>query len=142
MVLQPSNSTGTIYLMRGPEVLSQLLGTSAPPVLASAPQALQHGSGNTVLTLSGSNFLPGVAAFWNGSYRTTTLMDSTHITIDVPYNDQLSPGSATITCSNPGSAASVLIATECLCAPAAMCARNAHESEARLIWRYYIDPLR
>lgn len=37
------NSTGTIYLMRGPAVLSQLLGTSAPPVLAGAPQALQHG---------------------------------------------------------------------------------------------------
>jgi hypothetical protein len=106
------NSNGTIYLMRGPAVLPQLLGTSTPPVLAGVPQAIQHGSGNTVLTLTGSNFLPGVAAFWNGSYRTTTLVDSTHITMDIPYTDLLSSGSAAITCSNPGSTASSSIAIE------------------------------
>jgi hypothetical protein len=102
------NSTGTIYLMRGPAVVPQLLGTSTPPVLASAP-TLQHGAGNTVVTLNGSNFLPGVAAYWNGSYRTTKLIDSTHITIDITYNDVLSPGSGTITCSNPGSSTSAPI---------------------------------
>ncbi len=31
--------------------------------------------GNTLLTLTGSNFLPGVAVTWNGSYRTTTIVD-------------------------------------------------------------------
>jgi hypothetical protein len=102
------NSTGTIYLMRGPAVVPQLLGTSTPPALAGAP-TLQHGAGNTVVTLSGSNFLPGVAAHWNGSYRTTKLIDSTHIAIDVTYNDLLSPGSAIITCSNPGSSTSAPI---------------------------------
>jgi sugar lactone lactonase YvrE len=104
------NSSGTIFLMRGPAVLPQLLGTSTPPTLAGVPQAIQHGSGNTMVILTGSNFLPGVAAFWNGSYRTTTLVDSTHITMDIPYTDLLSSGSAAITCSNPGSSASAPVA--------------------------------
>ena len=106
------NTNGTIYLMRGPAVLSQLLGTSTPPVLAGPSQAVQHGSGNIVITLNGSNFLPGIAAFWNGSYRTTTLIDSTHVTMDVPYSDLLSSGTIAITCSNPGSTTSAPVAIE------------------------------
>jgi hypothetical protein len=100
-------STGTIYLIRGPAVVPQLLQTSAPPVLdVNVSGSLQHGSGNAVLTLSGTNFLPGVAATWNGAYRTTTLLDATHITVDIPATDLVSPGTASIVAANPGSATS------------------------------------
>jgi hypothetical protein len=104
-------SGGNIYLVRGGAVLPQLLEASAAPVLGtSSPGTLQHGSGNTVLTLTGSNFLPGVAVYWNGSYRTTNLVSATQITVDIPAADLASPGTANLTAANPGSASSPSIA--------------------------------
>ena len=103
-------NSGTIYLLRGPAVVPQLLQTNTPPVLsASLPSPVQHGSGNTVLMLSGSNFLPGIAVTWNGTYRTTTLVDANHITVDIPAADLISPGTASIVATNPGSASSIAV---------------------------------
>jgi hypothetical protein len=103
-------SSGTIYLLRGPAVVPQLLQTNTPPILAaSSPGTVQHGSGNAVLTLSGTNFLPGVAVTWNGTYRTTTMVDATHITVDIPAADLTSPGTASIVAANPGAAPSTAI---------------------------------
>ena len=75
----------------------------AAVLTSSSSTALSRGSGNTILTLTGSNFLPGVAALWNGSYRTTTIVDATHITVAIPASDLTNAGSATITAANPGS---------------------------------------
>lgn len=97
-------SDGTIYLLRGPAIVPQLLQTNTAPMLASNPlQSLQHGSGNTVLTLSGSNFVPGIAVTWNGGYRTTTLVSATQVTVDVPASDLISAGTANVIATNPGS---------------------------------------
>jgi len=49
------------------------------------------------------------AAIWNGSYRTTTLLDSGHVTVDIPVSDLTSPGTASLAASNPGSASSAPI---------------------------------
>jgi hypothetical protein len=97
---------GTIYLLRGPAILPQLLQTNTPPVLSGSQGTLQHGSGNAVLNLSGTNFLPGVAVTWNGTYRTTTWLDANHITVDIPAADLNLAGSASIAAANPGSASS------------------------------------
>ena len=103
-------SAGNIYLIRGAAVLPQLLQTNGPPVLsASLPSSLQHGSGNTVLTLSGTNFLPGAAVTWSGSYRTTNWISATQVTVDIPASDLISAGTASIAASNPGSASSATI---------------------------------
>jgi trimeric autotransporter adhesin len=100
-------SSGTIYLLRGPAVVPQLLQTNAPAVLSSGvPGTLQHGSGNVVLTLSGSGFLPGAAVMWNGCYRTTTIVDSSHVSVAIPASDLAQVGTAIITIINPGAAAS------------------------------------
>ncbi|MES2390767.1 MAG: IPT/TIG domain-containing protein, partial [Acidobacteriota bacterium] len=99
------DSNGTIYLVRGPAVLPQLLGSNSPPTLDSGI-SVQHGTGNTALTLAGSNFQPGIAVLWNGSYRTTNYVDATHVTIAIPASDLIAPGSAALTASNPGSAES------------------------------------
>jgi uncharacterized repeat protein (TIGR01451 family) len=50
---------------------------------SSSSSSITHGSGNTLLTLTGSNFLPGVAVTWNGSYRTTTWVSSTNVTVAI-----------------------------------------------------------
>ena len=98
-------TSGTIYLARGPAVLPQLLQTNAVPTVA-AVQALTHGAGNTKLNLTGSGFVPGVVAYWNGNPRTTIYVDATDIAVAIPAADLAVSGSATIVVSNPGSATS------------------------------------
>ena len=101
---------GNIYLVRGPAIVPQLLETQTAPVLSSSISGtLMHGSGNTVLTLSGANFLPGVAVTWNGSYRTTLLIDGTHVAVDLAASDLAASGTALLAATNPGSAASAAI---------------------------------
>jgi len=100
-------STGHIYLVRGPFVVPQLLNTNMAAVLTgSSASTISHGSGNTLVTLTGSNFLPGVAVNWNGSYRTTTIVDATHLTVAIPASDLATAGTASLTAVNPGAATS------------------------------------
>jgi hypothetical protein len=99
---------GIIYLVRGPAILPQLLQTNAAPVLSS-PGSVQHGTGNLVLNLSGANLLPGVAITWNGAYRTTNWVDATHVSIDIAAEDLVSPGTASLVATNPGSPSSPIV---------------------------------
>src|SRR5206468_13060195 len=94
-------STGHIYLVRGPFVVPQLLNSNSAAVISSA-STLTHGSGNTLLRITGSNFVPGVTVTWNGSYRTTTITDSTHLTVAIPASDLNAAGTATLVATNPG----------------------------------------
>jgi trimeric autotransporter adhesin len=98
---------GKLYLVRGAAIVPALLTQNSAAVInASSVSAVAHGSGNTLLTLTGSNFLPGVAVTWNGSYRTTKIIDATHVSVAIPASDLAQPGSATITAINPGAASS------------------------------------
>ncbi|HKO10544.1 MAG TPA: IPT/TIG domain-containing protein [Acidobacteriaceae bacterium] len=94
-----------ILLIQGPFVLPSEVASNAAPSL-TAPAALTHGGGNTMLTVSGSGFLPGATVFWNGSARTTNYTDSGHLQVAIPASDLQSAGSITLTAQNPGSAAS------------------------------------
>ncbi|MGI4756368.1 MAG: beta strand repeat-containing protein [Janthinobacterium lividum] len=100
-------STGHLYLLRGPFVVPQELGTNTAATLtASSATALTAGSGNTLLTLSGTNFQPGVAVTWNGAYRTTTVVDGSHITVAIPTSDLSTAGSGKLVATNPGATSS------------------------------------
>jgi hypothetical protein len=95
-------STGNVYLLRGPAIVPQLLNTNTTATLSSSSlTSVTHGTGNILLTLSGANFVPGVAALWNGSYRTTAIVDATHVTMAIPASDLAAAGAATITLVNP-----------------------------------------
>jgi hypothetical protein len=65
-----------------------------------------HGSSNTLLTLTGTNFQPGVAVTWNGNYRTTTIMSPTQVTVAIPASDLPASGTASLVATNPGASAS------------------------------------
>jgi hypothetical protein len=96
-----------IYLLRGPIVVPQLLNLNTKASLtSSSASTIAKGSGNTRLTLTGSNFVPGVAVTWNGSYRTTTIVDATHLSVAIPASDLAAPGSGAIAATNPGASAS------------------------------------
>ncbi|WP_170835017.1 beta strand repeat-containing protein [Terriglobus roseus] len=99
--------SGHIYLLRGPFVVPQELNTNTAAVLTSSSiTTVTHGASNTLLTLTGSNFVPGVAVTWNGSYRTTTIVDATHVTVAIPASDLAAAGSGSLVATNPGAGAS------------------------------------
>lgn len=97
-----------IMLIRGPFVAPQELNTNAAAAVltSSSSSTLTHGSGNATLTLTGSNFQPGVAVTWNGNYRTTTILDTSHVTVAIPAGDLANTGTASVVATNPGSSAS------------------------------------
>jgi trimeric autotransporter adhesin len=100
-------SGGHLYLLRGGFVVPKLLGTHSPATLASSSvTTIAHGSSNQLITLTGSNFVPGVAVAWNGSYRTTTIVSPTQLTVAIPWSDLSSTGSGTLIATNPGATGS------------------------------------
>ena len=100
-------SSGHLYLLRGAAVVPQLMNQNSAAVLSSSSvTTVAHGSGNTLITLTGSNFVPGVAVMWNGSYRTTTIIDATHLTVAIPASDLATVGTASVAAVNPGAAIS------------------------------------
>jgi hypothetical protein len=102
--------TVVLMLLRGPFITPQELETnSAATLKSSSATTIAHGSGNTILTLTGSNFLPGVAVAWNGGYRTTTIVDATHITVGIPASDLAVTGTASLVATNPGASASAAL---------------------------------
>ncbi|MBS1803976.1 MAG: transcription factor [Acidobacteria bacterium] len=102
-----NKTVSNLILIRGPFVVPQELTIGSAATLASSSSStLSHGSANTTLTLTGSNFAPGVAVTWNGKYRTTTVVDSTHVTVAIPSSDLAAAGSVTIVATNPGASAS------------------------------------
>ncbi len=100
-------SGGHLYLMRGAFVVPQLLSTnSAATLTGSSVSTIAHGAGNTLLTVTGSNFVPGMAVTWNGAYRTTTLLDTTHATVAIPASDLATAGTASLAATNPNATSS------------------------------------
>lgn len=96
-----------LLLLRGPFVAPQeLFASTVAGLTSSSKSSITHGSGNTMLTLTGSNFLPGVAVTWNGNYRTTTIVDSSHVTVAIPASDLAAIGTASVVATNPGASAS------------------------------------
>jgi hypothetical protein len=90
--------------MRGPFVLPEWSTANPTPALTSvSPASATAGSGNLVLTILGSGFVPGAVMRWNGAERTTTFVDSTHLTVAIPESDLSQHGSATLDANNPGS---------------------------------------
>jgi hypothetical protein len=106
-IFSSSTPVNQFLLLRGPFVAPQELATEGAATLASSSSSsIAHGSNNVTLTLTGSHFLPGVAATWNGAYRTTTIVDSTHVKIAIPASDLSTAGTASIVATNPGAPAS------------------------------------
>jgi hypothetical protein len=115
LLLRDDLGTGgaILYLLRGPFVVPQELNTNtAASITAVSSGSIAAGSGNTLLTLTGSNFVPGVAITWNGSYRTTAIVDPTHVTVAIPASDLAAAGTGTLVATNPGAPASSSLTIE------------------------------
>ena len=77
-------------------------GTNAVPTLSSvSPSTVSAKGRNFVLTVSGSGFVSGAVAQWNGHNRTAVVVNSSTLTVDIPFSDIASAGTATVTVTNP-----------------------------------------
>jgi hypothetical protein len=56
--------------------------------------------------VTGSNLAAGATVEWNESPRTTTRVDATHLSVAIPASDLAGAGTASITITNPATAAS------------------------------------
>jgi uncharacterized repeat protein (TIGR01451 family) len=99
-----SPGSGQLFLMRGPFILPEWSTVNAAPGLSSpSPASASAGSGNFILTVTGSGFVPGAVLEWNGAERTTNFVDSSHLTVAIPAADVSQAGTATLVVNNPGS---------------------------------------
>src|SRR5206468_12581306 len=68
-------SIGKIVLLRGPLVTPQVAFANAVPTASSvAPSTVSSGATNTYFIVTGTGFVPGAVAFWNGAERSTTFV--------------------------------------------------------------------
>jgi hypothetical protein len=103
----PASSTTQspqIFLIRGPFVLpAEAASNPAPQLSTTDHNTVTVASGNVVITVTGSGFIPGATVFWNSSPRTTTYVDAAHVTVAIPATDVQSSGTGTLSSQNPGS---------------------------------------
>ena len=78
---------------------------SAGPIISSLEPANAFAGGRTfALTVNGANFIDTSVVRWNGSDRITTFLTSTMLVGGILESDIASPGSASATVFNPGTA--------------------------------------
>lgn len=73
----------------------------SPVISALNPASKNAGGGDFLLTISGSNFGPGIHVRWNGSERTVTSATSTALTVSISASDIQAVGRAAVTVYNP-----------------------------------------
>ena len=93
-----------ILLFRGPFVLpAELAANPAPVLTVTTPANIAVSSGNQYITVTGSGFIPGAVAFWNGAQRTTNFVDSAHLSVAIPASDVSAAATTALKVDNPGS---------------------------------------
>jgi hypothetical protein len=76
----------------------------APTLSALSPNTTTAGAAAFNLTLTGSNFLPGATALWNGAARTTTYVGPTQLTASILVSDVAAAGTAQVSVRNAANA--------------------------------------
>ncbi|HEY4356999.1 MAG TPA: alginate lyase family protein [Acidobacteriaceae bacterium] len=74
----------------------QAANANLPIITSVSPVSLTAGSSATTITVRGSGFLAGSTLLWNGSSRTTTVVNATQVTASIPATDIATPGVADI----------------------------------------------
>jgi hypothetical protein len=72
-----------------------------PSISFISPSSAEKGSGSKTVTITGGGFVPGSVAKVNGSNRTTTFIDHSHILVNITSNDISQNGGFFISVYNP-----------------------------------------
>ncbi len=95
------NGTGRVVLLHGPSVLPRSSTPNPVPSISAATPSVTAPAGNTWVTITGSNFVPGSIVQWNGSTRTTVFVNSTQLRVAIPGTDLATPRTANLQVVNP-----------------------------------------
>ncbi|MFN0121730.1 MAG: hypothetical protein ACKV2V_14650 [Blastocatellia bacterium] len=94
---------GGVNLTSAPAIFTIQRPVAVAPTLTSlTPNTATAGSPGLTLTLTGSNFIAGAIARWNGADRPTTMLSPTQLTAIIPASDLAQTGTASLTVFNPG----------------------------------------
>jgi uncharacterized repeat protein (TIGR01451 family) len=106
------SGSGRVVLLHGPFVLPRSSTPNPSPIISSAsPSSVTAHTGNTWVTITGSNFVPGSVVTWNEADRTTTFIDSTHLRVAIPASDLTAAQTVSVRVVSPapgGGSSSVL----------------------------------
>jgi hypothetical protein len=80
----------------------QLPDNPVPDLASISPSSTIAGHADFTLNLTGTNFISGSKARWNGADLATTYVDGTHLQATVPASLLTTPTSASVTVFNPG----------------------------------------
>jgi hypothetical protein len=72
-----------------------------PAASSLSPSSVLVGSSGFNLTVNGNNFVPGTTVALNGDNRTTTVVSSTQLSVQILASDLVTAGSIAVTVSNP-----------------------------------------
>ncbi len=77
---------------------------SYPVISSLSPSSAPYGNGTTKITITGSNFVVSDVVTWNGGDRasSTTYLDQNHVELQTSPGDLATPGTASISVSDPG----------------------------------------
>jgi uncharacterized protein (TIGR03437 family) len=93
--------TGTLTIGAQTFTVTQS-GENPLPTLSGLNPASASGGGSAfTLTVTGTGFVNGATARWNGANRTTNFVSNTQLSAQIPASDLMTLGPATITVFNP-----------------------------------------
>lgn len=75
--------------------------TLTPTMGSTSPATQMTGSGNFLMTITGTNFVAGAVAMWNSTELTTKFVSGTTLTAYVSNSDISQPGTVQVTVKNP-----------------------------------------
>ena len=96
------NGSGRVISLDGYFVLPpSSVPNPAPTASSLSPNSAVAPGRNTWVTITGSNFVPGSVALWNGSQRTTVFVNSRKLRMAIPAADLVQPAVNKVRVSNP-----------------------------------------
>ncbi|MGH7753736.1 MAG: beta strand repeat-containing protein, partial [Gemmatimonadales bacterium] len=78
------------------------INNPSPALAALSPSSAPAGEPGLILTVTGSNFVPGSVVRWNGANRPTTFIGGSQLRATIPASDLAVMGSANVTVFTPG----------------------------------------
>ncbi|HXM66645.1 MAG TPA: IPT/TIG domain-containing protein [Candidatus Acidoferrum sp.] len=96
-------TTSQVVLVQSPTLLLTATKTISPAPVThySSPATVTHGSGNTLMTVRGSGFVPGSVVHWNNKPFSAKYLSGSQLTVYVPKAAIATPGTAAVVVKNP-----------------------------------------